>query len=117
MSATIRWRRRLRSRPSSSRPIAAPQVRQYLLERVQDGMNAAKAKGRLADQLATWSVMRAKDEVDKLYDDLRAAGVALPEIVGPAYEVALNQGGRVRAACYVSLSATDPDRLRSRPPG
>jgi hypothetical protein len=91
-------------------PIATPLVRQYLLERVQDGMNAAKAKGRLADQLATWSVMRARDEVDRLYDDLRAAGVALPEIVGPTFEVALNQGGRVRAACYVSLSPTDPDR-------
>lgn len=91
-------------------PIAAPQVRQYMLERVQDGMNAAKAKGKLAEQLATWSVMRSKDEVDKLYDDLRAAGVALPEIVGPTFEVALNQAGRVRAACYVSLSATDPDR-------
>ncbi|MDB5486604.1 MAG: hypothetical protein JWQ58_319 [Reyranella sp.] len=91
-------------------PIATPQVRQYMLERVQDGMNAAKAKGRLADQLATWSVMRSKDEVDKLYDDLRAAGVALPEILGPTFEVSINQGGRYRAACYVSLSATDPDR-------
>ena len=91
-------------------PIAAPQVRQYMLERVQDGMTAAKAKGKLADQLATWSVMRAKDEVDKLYDDLRAAGVALPEIVGPTFEVAINQGGSYRAACYVSLSATDPDK-------
>lgn len=91
-------------------PIAAPQVRQYMLERVQDGMNAAKAKGRLADQLATWSVMRTKEEVDKLYDDLRAAGVALPEIVGPTFEVSIGQGGRYRAACYVSLSATDPDK-------
>jgi hypothetical protein len=91
-------------------PIASPQVRQYMLERVQDGMNAAKAKGRLADQLATWSIMRTKDEVDRLYDDLRAAGVALPEILGPTFEVAINQGGRYRAACYVSLSATDPDR-------
>jgi hypothetical protein len=91
-------------------PIAGPQVRQYMLERVQDGLNAAKAKGRLADQLATWSVMRTREEVDKLYDDLRAAGVALPEIVGPTFEVAINQGGRYRAACYVSLSATDPDR-------
>lgn len=91
-------------------PIAGPQVRQYMLERVQDGLNAAKAKGRLADQLATWSVMRTREEVDKLYDDLRAAGVALPEIVGPTFEVAVNQGGRYRAACYVSLSPTDPDR-------
>ncbi len=91
-------------------PIPAPQVRQYMLERVQAGMNAAGTKGRLADQLATWSVMRIKEEVDRLYDDLRAAGVALPEIVGPTFEVSLNQAGRVRAACYVSLSPSDPDR-------
>ena len=29
---------------------------------------------------------------------------------GPTFEVALNQAGRVRAAGYVSLSPTDPDR-------
>lgn len=91
-------------------PIAAPRVRQYMLERVQAGMNAAGTSGRLADQLATWSVMRNKDEVGRLYDDLRAAGVALPEVVGPTFEVSLNRSGRVRPACYVSLSATDPDR-------
>lgn len=85
-------------------------VRQYMLERVQDGMNAARARGRLADQLATWSVMRSKEEVERLYHDLRAAGVALPDIVGPTFEVAVNEAGHVRAACYVSLSATDPDR-------
>ena len=89
--------------------IAPPQVRQYILERVQDGMNAVGARGKLADQLASWSVMRAKDEVEKLYADLRAAGVALPEIVGPTFEVAVNEAGRVRAACYVSLSPSDPD--------
>ena len=91
-------------------PITAPQVRRYMLERVQDGMNAAKTRGKLADQLATWSVMRIQEEVDKLYDDLRAAGVALPELVGPTFEVSLNQSGRIRPACYVSLSPTDPDR-------
>lgn len=91
-------------------PIAAPQARQYLLERVQAGMNAAGTRGRLADQLASWSVMRIKDEVDRLYDDLRAAGVALPELVGPTFEVSLDQSGRIRPACYVSVSPTDPDR-------
>jgi hypothetical protein len=52
---------------------------QYMLERVQDGLNAARARGKLADQLATWSVMRIEAKRStKLYDDLRAAGVALP---------------------------------------
>lgn len=90
--------------------IEPPRARQYMLERVQDGLNAARARGKLADQLATWSVMRSKEEVEKLYYDLRAAGVALPEIVGPTFEVGVNEAGRVRAACYVSLSAADPDR-------
>lgn len=90
--------------------IELPRARQYLLERVQDGLNAAGARGKLADQFATWSVMRSKEEVEKLYYDLRAAGVALPEIVGPTFEVAISEAGHVRAACYVSLSATDPDR-------
>ena len=90
--------------------IEPPRVRQYMLERVQDGLNAARARGKLADQLATWSVMRSKEEVERLYDDLRAAGVALPEIVGQTFEVAVNEAGRVRVACYVSLSSTDPDR-------
>lgn len=90
--------------------IELPRARQYMLERVQDGLNAVRARGKLADQFATWSVMRSKDEVEKLYDDLRAAGVALPDIVGPTFEVAVNEAGHVRAACYVSLSTTDPDR-------
>lgn len=90
--------------------IEPPRVGRYMLERVQEGLNAARARGKLADQLATWSVMRSRDEIEKLYDDLRAAGVALPEIVGPTFEVAVNEAGRIRAACYVSLSSADPDR-------
>lgn len=90
--------------------IEPPRARRYMLERVQDGLNTARARGKLADQFATWSVMRSRDEVEKLYDDLRAAGVALPEIVGPTFEIAVNEAGRIRAACYVSLSSADPDR-------
>jgi hypothetical protein len=41
--------------------------------------------------------MRSKDEVDRLYDDLRAAGVALPELVGPTFEVSPStRAGRYR---------------------
>jgi hypothetical protein len=67
-------------------------------------MQATKGRGRLTAQLA--SGMRNKDEIDRLYDDLRAAGVALPEIVGPTFEVT---GGPSEATCYVSLSPAEPD--------
>lgn len=90
-------------------PIAARQVRQYLLERVQENMHSAKARGRLADQLASWSVMRVKEEIEKLYEDLRAAGLALPDIFGPTFEIGVREAGRYRVACYVSLSPDDPD--------
>ncbi len=90
-------------------PIAMQQAKQYLLQRVQESMHSAKARGRLADQLASWSVMRVKEEIDKLYEDLRAAGLALPEIVGPTFEIGVDQQGNYRTACYVSLSPNDPD--------
>lgn len=90
-------------------PIAVQQAKQYLLQRVQETLQTAKARGRLADQLASWSVMRVKDEIDKLYEDLRAVGLALPDIVGPTFEVGIDQQGNYRTACYVSLSPSDPD--------
>lgn len=85
------------------------QVKLRLLERVQESMQSSKAKGRLAAQLANGAVMRVKDEIDRLYDDLRAAGVALPDIVGPTFEVGSKASGAYQAVCYVSLSADDPD--------
>ena len=95
--------------PLQARAIPAAQAKQYLLERVQKNMQSVKAKGRLADQLASGAVMRVKDEIDRLYEDLRAAGVALPEIVGPTFELGRNRAGIYETLCYVSLSPTEPD--------
>jgi hypothetical protein len=89
--------------------IAPQQAKQYMLERIQENMQSVKARGRLADQLASWSVMRVQEEIDKLYDDLRGAGLALPDIVGPTFEIGIRQKGDYRTACYVSLSPTEPD--------
>jgi hypothetical protein len=72
-------------------------------------MQSSKAKGRLADQLASGAVMRVKEEIDRLYDDLRAAGLALPDIVGPTFEVGRHQKDGYEPVCYVSLSSDKPD--------
>lgn len=97
--------------PSAFTTTAVPvaQAKQYMLQRVQESMHSAKARGRLADQLASWKVMRVQEEIDKLYEDLRAAGLALPDIVGPTFEIGIEQAGNYRPACYVSLSTSDPD--------
>lgn len=100
-----------RDAPASlqTRAIPAPQAKRYLLERLQETMQSAKARGRLAAQLADGAVMRVATEIDRLYEDLRAAGVALPEILGALYEVARKRDGGLEVACYVSLSPQDPD--------
>ena len=97
--------------PLEAKPIPEPQARRYLLEQVQQNMHSVKAKGRLADQLASGSVMRVNEEIDRLYHDLLAAGVALPEIVGPVFEVGRMRAGNYETACYVSLSPNDPDKF------
>ncbi|HTR84396.1 MAG TPA: hypothetical protein VMI56_07940 [Reyranella sp.] len=90
-------------------PMTAAQAKLYMLQRMQDNMQASKAKGRLAAQIA--SATRSKDEIDKLYDDLSAAGMALPEIMGPTFEIGTELDGGYEPACYVSLSAEEPDKF------
>jgi len=92
-------------------PIPERQAKQFLLQKVQENMQSAKARGRLADQLASWSVMRVQEEIDRLYEDLRAAGLALPDIVGPTFEIGIRRDGQYRTACYASLSTKEPDRF------
>jgi hypothetical protein len=89
----------------SVRTLPAQEIKPHLLGRLQATLQ--KARGRLALQLASVSTLRDRDEIDRLYDDLRMAGVALPEIVGPTFEATGAQPG---ASCYVSLSHGDPDR-------
>ena len=69
-------------------------------------LSSSKARGRLSAQLASGAVMRNKDEIDRLYEDLRAAGVSLPDIVGPTFEIT---GGPAEVTCYASLSPDNPD--------
>jgi hypothetical protein len=89
--------------------IPQAQAKLYMLQRVLENMQSSKAKGRLAAQLTNGAVMRVKEEIDRLYDDLRAAGVALPDIVGPTFEIGKKTAGAYEVSCYVSLSPDDPD--------
>jgi hypothetical protein len=86
------------------------QTKRLLLERMQAHMQSSRARGRLVDLLANGAVMRVGEEIDRLYDDLRAAGIALPEIVGPTFEVGTVQSGKYETTCYISLSPDNPDK-------
>ena len=90
--------------------IPARHAKRHLLERVQTNMQARTRAG-LAGQFSSGAVMRAGEETDRLYEDLQAAGVALPDIVGATFEVGRHRRGVYEVACFVSLSADDPDKF------
>ena len=96
--------------PRQVRRLAPAQAKRYILENIQENMSSLKVNGALFEQLASYSVMRVERSIDRLYADLRAAGVRLPEIVGPVFEVSGYQLGGQEAQCFVSLSPDDPDR-------
>jgi len=97
--------------PLEAVAIPTRHAKRYVLEHLQANMLSFKVRGALADQLASAAVMRVKEAIDRLYEDLQAAGVGLPDIVGPTFEVRRRLPGGHETACYVSLSSDDPDRF------
>ena len=87
------------------------QAKRYMLENVQKNMLLLKVKGALSTQLASYSVMREQPGIDGLYADMQAAGVRLPKIVGPVFEVAGYQTSEGETQCFVSLSLDDPNQF------
>lgn len=96
--------------PSQVRTMTARQAKRYMLENIQQNMSSLKVNGALSDQLASYPVMRNERAIDKLYADLRAAGVRLPEIMGPVFEVSGYRSAGGEAQCFVSLSLEDPNK-------
>lgn len=96
--------------PSQIITITQSEAKRHLLDKLQQSMLSFKMKGVLSDQLANESVIRNDQAVDDLYADLLVAGVALPEITGPVFEVGGYQKGTSKMQCFVSLSINSPDR-------
>jgi hypothetical protein len=78
---------------------------------VRKDVAARDYRGALATQLTAAIAARDPRLVDAVYADLRAAGLALPEIVGSTYEVSGFSAGDLDLECVVSLSLDDPDRF------
>ena len=95
---------------SQVRAMTPRQAKRHMLENIQQNMASLKVNGALSSQLASYAVMRDERSIDNLYADLRAAGVRLPEIVGPVFEVSGYRGSGHEMQCFASLSADDPNR-------
>lgn len=93
------------------RALTPIEAKRHLIEHVRKDVAARDYRGPLAIQLAAAIAARDPKVVDAAYADLRAAGLALPEIVGPTFEVTGVSAGDLELECIVSLSPDDPDRF------
>lgn len=94
-----------------ARALTPIETKRHLIEHVRKDVAARDPRGPLATQLAAAIAARDPKVVDAAYADLRAAGLALPEIVGPTFEVTGVSAGDLELECIVSLSPDDPDRF------
>ena len=93
-----------RAVPTQARRITAGQVQGYLLDMLQRSVGTIEIKGPLARQLAAVIGSRDAGLIDAVYSDLRVAGVPLPEMLGPTFEVSGYSSGESPFQCFVSLS-------------
>ena len=71
---------------------------------------AAVIRPGSTDELAAALAARRDGILAQAYADLVAAGLPLPEIVGPVFEVGGYSAGAYDVQCHVSFSLKDPDR-------
>ncbi len=97
---------------SEVRQLTEREAKRSLLNYVSANIESLGLQGLLARQLAVLAASGSRDDgkVDTIYDDLRRAGVALPEIVGPTFEVTGYTTGDYKMQCFVSYSMQDADR-------
>lgn len=95
---------------SQARQLSEREAKRHLLEHVGANIQSFGLKGPLAKQLGAVAASRDDRQVDMTYEDLRSAGVPLPEIVGPFFEVTGYSTGAYTMQCHVSYSLQNPDR-------
>ena len=86
-----------------------PQAQRHLLEHVRSNIAAFNLKGPLANQLA--AVIASSDNrlVETVYNDMRAAGILLPQMRGSHFEILVEARDGFRLQCHVSLVPNELD--------
>jgi hypothetical protein len=100
-----------RDTPSAARSVPPAEAKRYLLNHIRQNMASLDVRGPLATQLAAAATARDDKTVEAAYADLRAAGLALPELVGPIFEIKGFNAGEYALECLVSFAADDLDRF------
>ncbi len=97
--------------PSQARAVSTQESKKHLLGHIRDNVSAFSVRGPLVAQLQ--AVIDSRDSllVDSVYDDLRNAGMALPEQFGRVYEVTGYSIAELDVQCHVSFQRDSPHRF------
>lgn len=97
--------------PSQARAVSARDGKRQLLEHVRENIATFSIKGPLVAQLQAVIDSRDSQLVDSVYNDLRNAGIALPEQFGTGYEVTGYSIGEFDLKCHVNFQRDSPNRF------
>lgn len=100
-------------------PASLSQVRQFtpragkrhMLEQVQQNIESFSMKGPLVVQLRAVLAARDNELIDAVYNDLRSAGIPLPEPLGAMFMVSGYSAGEYALECHASFSSDNPERF------
>lgn len=97
--------------PAEVRQYSAREGKRHLLEQVAANIDAYSVKGPLAAQLK--AVLAARDDrlVEDIYDDLRRAGITLPQIPGSIFEILGPSNNVLQLHCHVAFPLDNPAKF------
>ena len=97
--------------PLQARQFTPRESKRHMLEQVQQNIESFSMKGPLVAQLKAVLATRDDQLIDAVYNDLRSAGIPLPESLGSFFMVTGYVVGAYSVECHVSFSRDNPDRF------
>lgn len=98
------------AKPSSPHALSAGEARLRLLQQLEMTISSSRSSERLAAHLRTALESKNDALVFDAYAGMKAAGVPLPELLDPVYEMT-GSGVHATTSCLASLPAGDPNRF------
>jgi len=97
--------------PAQAWPVNARKLRRDLLDHVYGHVAGFKVRGPLVAQLRAVVGSRDDQVLAGIYDDLRKAGIPLPDIFSRSFVVSGLRRGALDLECHVTLETDEPDRF------
>lgn len=97
--------------PLQARQFTPREGKRQMLQQVQQNIESFSMKGPLVAQLRAVLATRDDQLIVAVYNDLRSAGIPLPEPLGAMFMVTGYSAGAYNLECHVSFSRDNPERF------